>query len=311
MKDQKKIHPPTKQGLHPRNRHKSRYDFKKLKKSFPALEPFVSVNEWNEEGIDFFNAQAVKALNQAILKDFYNISYWDIPSGYLCPPIPGRADYIHHIADLLSLKNKDRTIPRGENVHVLDVGTGANCVYPLLGHREYEWSFVASDIDELSIRSAGEIIDANHLSKFIKLRQQKNKENIFAGIILENEYFDVTMCNPPFHASAHEARLGSTKKIKNLNAKKEKRNPNVKNFGGVSNELWCEGGEVQFITRMIKESIDFKNNCFWFSTLVSKYTNLPPIYEELKKAGVWDLRTIDMSQGQKRSRIVAWTFNRH
>ena len=27
------------------------------------------------------------------------------PNENLCPPIPGRADYIHHIADLLSINN--------------------------------------------------------------------------------------------------------------------------------------------------------------------------------------------------------------
>jgi 23S rRNA (adenine1618-N6)-methyltransferase len=63
----------------------------------------VSINEHSIETIDFSDPEAVKSLNQALL-----ISYYDIQMGYshyLCPPIPGRADYIHYIADLLAESN--------------------------------------------------------------------------------------------------------------------------------------------------------------------------------------------------------------
>jgi len=102
MAAEKKIHPEVKSRLHPRSKHINRYDFKKLIEGFPELESFVKPNKFGDESIDFSDPKAVICLNKALLKHHYGIEHWLIPEGYLCPPIPGRADYIHHIADLLS-----------------------------------------------------------------------------------------------------------------------------------------------------------------------------------------------------------------
>ena len=285
--------------LHPRNRHRGLYDFKQLIKSCPELAAFVAKNDYGNESIDFSNPLAVKTLNKAILKLFYNIS-WDIPAHYLCPPIPSRADYIHHLADLLSLSNAG-VIPLGKGVCVLDIGVGANCIYPLIGHSEYGWNFVGTDIDPGAISIAEGIVKANGLTGAIEIRQQTSSINIFAGVLKEHEAFDISMCNPPFHTSANEAKAGAARKWKNLGIKTK-----ALNFGGQSNELWCAGGEVAFIKRMIAESMHV--NCKWFTTLVSKANSLPSIYKALEKAKASEIRTIVMGQGQKKSRIVAWRY---
>ncbi len=297
-------------GLHPRNKHSSRYDFIELTNCLPELKPFVSKNKYNDESIDFANPEAVKKLNQALLKFYYQINNWDIPKNYLCPPIPGRADYIHHVADLLS-KSHNGVLPRGDAVLGLDIGIGANCVYPLIASHEYGWKMIGSDIDQTAFSNAQKIINSNSLENKISLRPQQDPKNIFIGIIKENDFFDFTLCNPPFHASAEEAARSSERKIKNLSSQNNhygKTDKTVLNFGGQNNELWCEGGELVFIGRMIKESIEFKNNCLWFTTLVSKAAILPELYEQLKLAKVCDFKTIDMAQGHKKSRILAWTF---
>lgn len=59
---------------------------------------------------------------------------------------------------------------------------------------------------------------------------------------------------------------------------------------------------------MIKESLEFKNNVLWFTTLVSKKENLPLIYKKLEEINVKEIKTIDMSCGQKITRVVAWSF---
>lgn len=290
-----------KTGLHPRNKHKSSYDFKELIKSFPKLTPFVQKNKFNNESIDFSNPEAVIALNSALLKHFYNVGQWEIPKDYLCPPIPGRADYIHQIADLLTPANGQA--PKGPTVKMLDIGVGANCVYPLIANSEYGWSVVGTDIDETAVNNAAKIVDSNKLSSDIKIVLQKDKTKYFTNVIGANDFYNVVVCNPPFHSSIEEARAGTEKKNRNLGLKK-----NVQNFGGQSNELWCEGGEVSFIMKMIQESVPFKNNVQWFSTMVSKSTTLPFIYDELKRLNAVSFKTIDLAQGQKKSRIVAWTF---
>jgi 23S rRNA (adenine1618-N6)-methyltransferase len=306
MLQKKKEHPKEKIILHPRNKHRERYNFKQLIDTSPALAPFVKLNKYEDESIDFFDAEAVKMLNRALLKHYYNINYWDIPRNYLCPPIPGRADYIHYVADLFSSKNTG-IIPTGNKIKCLDIGTGANCIYPIIGINEYDWSFTGSDIDPVAIESANKIIEQNLvLKEKIELRLQTNAANIFTGIFQKDERFDLIVCNPPFHASAAEARSGAIKKLNNL--KRRKITKPVLNFGGSNSELWCEGGLERFVQNMISESKEFADSCFWFTALISKSDYLETIYESLKKAGAVEVKTIPMGQGNKISRIIAWTF---
>lgn len=306
MTDNKREHPAIKTKLHPRNKHRERYDFKLLCAAYPELTAFVAVNKYGDESIDFFNPDAVKALNKALLKQYYSISHWDIPQGYLCPPIPGRADYIHYLADVLAAANKDN-LPSGSNIRVLDIGTGANCIYPIIGANEYGWSFVGSEVDATAVSAAQTLIENNPaLQGKLEVRLQKNPQHIFKGIIQQDERFDLTLCNPPFHSSAEEAQASTLRKLSNL--KQKKINKPVLNFGGQNKELWCEGGEVAFISKMIQESTEFADSSFWFTSLVSKESSLKPLYTELRKAGVLLVKTLSMGQGNKNSRALAWTF---
>lgn len=292
--------------LHPRNKHRSRYDFPELIKCLPELYPFVASNAHGGISIDFSDPVAVKMLNKALLKYFYGITNWDIPANYLCPPIPGRADYVHYLADLLAQSNGG-LIPRGNFVKGLDIGIGANCIYPIIGVQEYGWSFVGAEIDKTAVKAAKVIVAVNpQLTNAVTCRQQHNKHCIFKGIVKPGELFDFTMCNPPFHASAAEAQSGTKRKLQNLGKSKSKET--VLNFGGQSSELWYEGGEIAFVRNMVAESADLADQCLWFSSLVSKSSSLPFIYKALQNAGVAELKTIEMAQGQKVSRFVAWTF---
>ncbi|MFO1440043.1 MAG: 23S rRNA (adenine(1618)-N(6))-methyltransferase RlmF [Verrucomicrobiaceae bacterium] len=283
----------TKDQLHPRSRFRSRYDFARLVAAHAALAGFVKTNAHGDAGIDYADPQAVKALNAALLADAYGLRSWDIPAGHLCPPIPGRSDYIHHLADLLELH-------RGPAVRVLDIGTGASAIYPLIGACEYDWSFVGADIDENSLRWAQKNVEG---SGKIELRQQKHPEHCFRGIIRHGEHFAATMCNPPFHASAAEAAAGTRRKQQNLGLKSQ-----ALNFGGTAGELWCEGGELGFIQRMIAESREFAAQVGWFTTLVSKSEHLPRLEKALRQSQAAEMRLQEMAQGQKKSRVVAWRF---
>lgn len=294
--------------LHPRNRHQGRYDFARLALADAQLAGLLTVNAHGEQSIDFSDPVAVKALNRALLKDSYGISGWDIPPAYLCPPIPGRADYLHYLADLLADGNRGK-IPRGKGVQVLDIGVGANCIYPLVGHSEYGWQFVGADINPASLANAQAILDANPgLSDSISLRLQATASAVFSGIVQADDWFDLSVCNPPFHASLAEAGAGTQRKWQNLGKVDTAQAPARLNFGGQDAELWCAGGEEGFIKRIIKESARIPTHILWFSTLVSKSASLPGIQAALKQAGVQDSKTIAMSQGQKQSRLVAWTF---
>ena len=293
-----------KMELHKNNKHQGKYDFPRLIENYQPLMKFVSPNPYGTPTINFFNPQAVKALNKALLITYYGISYWDIPKGYLCPPIPGRADYIHYLADLLQEgNNMGETKP----CRCLDIGVGANCIYPIIGHTEYGWTFVGSDIDPVSIENARKIVTCNPvLAHKIELRLQKDSRKILDGIIATEDFFDVTLCNPPFHSSKEAAEEGNLRKLSSLKGKKITKTK--LNFGGTSNELWCEGGEVRFLQNMITESRKYQRNCRWFTCLVSKKETLEKLYARLKAVNVAEYRVIPMSQGTKVSRILAWRF---
>jgi len=299
--------------LHPRNPHRFRYDFPALVAACPDLAPFVSLNPYGNESVDFSDPAAVKTLNRAILASFYAITYWDIPDGSLCPPVPGRADCIHYAADLLASCNGG-AVPEGKRVSVLDIGVGANCIYPIIGSRSYGWHFTGTETDPVSAAAAEKIIAGNRgLPLLAEIRLQDTPARIFRGVIRETDVFDLTICNPPFHASAEEAAAGTARKLRNLVGSGSHAAPAhpdrpERNFGGRGGELWCPGGEAAFIQTMIEESRLFAGQCFWFSTLVSRRENLAALHAALGRNGAAEVRTIDMAQGQKTSRLVAWTF---
>ncbi|MBU2994331.1 23S rRNA (adenine(1618)-N(6))-methyltransferase RlmF [Octadecabacter sp. 1_MG-2023] len=291
----------TKTKLHPRNQHSAGYDFVRLVADTPELDAFTISNPVGQATIDFQNSLAVRMLNRALLRTHYGIRSWDIPEGYLCPPIPGRVDYIHYLADLLAGSN-NQEIPRGRDIKVLDIGTGASLVYPIVGQSEYGWHFTGTDIDAAALKSAGKICEFNNMN--ISLRRQDRPENIFRGVFRSDDAFHVTMCNPPFHASKEQANKGTQRKWSNLG----KGRSNMLNFGGQNAELWCPGGEIKFIANMVNQSVEFADQCLWFTSLVSKKDNLQPLKRIIGKANATDFRVVEMAQGQKTSRFIAWTY---
>ncbi|MBP6115691.1 MAG: 23S rRNA (adenine(1618)-N(6))-methyltransferase RlmF [Neisseriaceae bacterium] len=298
----------AKAQLHPRNQHQGRYDLNQLMATTPELTPFVAPNKYGDLSVDFNNPLAVVALNKALLASGYGIGFWHLPANYLCPPIPGRVDYLHYLADLLAEDQPQGVPPTGPSVRILDVGVGASAIYPLLGHAEYGWSFVGSDIDPVSVANVKSIVAGNpHLHGHIEARLQAKPAHALLGIVDVADRFTASVCNPPFHASAAAAAEGSKRKQQNLKGKSVGK---VKlNFGGQSNELWCPGGEVAFVGKMIQESQELAQRCLWFTSLVSKKDSLPPLYAQLRSVGAVKVKTIDMQQGQKSSRLLAWTFH--
>lgn len=285
--------------MHPKNLHNQQYDMEALTGSYPELSRYIFGNDFGKTSIDFSDPEAVLHLNKALLKHHYQVANWNIPEDYLCAPIPGRADYIHYLADFLS---EEGVGPKG--IKGLDIGVGANCIYPILGARIYNWRMTGCDIGLTSVDAARENVRANPgLREFIEIKHQMDPAHIFKGIVAPGTYFDFSMCNPPFHASAEEAKKASLKKLKNLGI-----SGTALNFGGQAPELWCNGGEALFIKRMIRESHAFKTQIGWFTCLVSKKENLPKIYKQLTKLKAAH-RTIPMSQGNKKSRIIAWHFD--
>jgi len=279
--------------MHPKNPFAKDYNFKELIAALPALKQYVFINQYGTETIKFADNKAVRALNTAILKLHYEVS-WSIPDGNLCPPIPGRLDYLLYAAELFS----------SQKLHMLDIGTGANLVYPILASQHFGWTCVATELENPSFDHAGLLIEKNHFSKEINLRKQKYKSKIFETVILEEDEFDLVVCNPPFYKNKYEAEKKNMRKVNNLKlSEKEKLN-----FGGMANELWYKGGEEGFIKNMITESVQFKNQVHWFTSLVSNKEHLKNIKRAINKTKPKEVKIVEMEHGNKKSRFIAWTF---
>ncbi|TXE10816.1 23S rRNA (adenine(1618)-N(6))-methyltransferase RlmF [Gelidibacter salicanalis] len=285
--------------MHKNSLHNTKYNFDELVKNHQALQAHVFTNDYQTQTIDFSNPEAVKALNTALLATHYNVKFWEFPDENLCPPIPSRADYMHHLADLLRRSDLDTDIT------ILDVGTGATAIYPLLGHAIYNWNFVGTDIDKKSFPIAQRIIDKNNLAAAITLRLQPDVQHILKGIIKPSDRFTASVCNPPFYKSQADAFEATKIKLKGLGKEGDKV---VRNFSGTPTELCYAGGEKAFLHTYLYESSQYKQQCFWFTSLVSNVNHVESMRASLKKLGATEFQVVDMIQGNKVSRIVAWSF---
>ncbi|MCZ8488458.1 RlmF-related methyltransferase [Vibrio lentus] len=131
---------------------------------------------------------------------------------------------------------------------------------------------------------------------------QADSESIFKGVIKDNERYDVTICNPPFHGSQEEAEQGSQRKARQLSSQSSRKQAcrlslsvqtrktvqkpvrcseqtNIELWWSET-ELWCPGGEAAFILKMAKGSQLFSTQVLWFTTLISKKDNVDMIRSE-------------------------------
>ena len=286
----------SKPGLHPRNKHKNGYNFDVLTKHNKNIASLITKNDYGTVTIDFSDPKAVKELNVTLLEVHYGIQKWNFPDENLCPPIPGRVDYIHYVSDLLA----ESSIT--DKITILDIGTGATCIYPLLGAKEYDWNFVATDIDLDSLHIAQDIITDNNFDAKIILRQQFDEANILKGIIEKGDSFSAVICNPPFYKSETEAKGANARKSRNLGTNA------VRNFAGNNNELWYPGGEKAFLHNYLYQSSLYKDTSVWFTSLVSKKETIKSLQKSGEKLKVKEIKVIPMHQGNKVTRIVAWRF---
>ncbi len=288
-------------NLHPRNKFNQEYDFKKLIKRVPELKNHLIILPDNRQSLNFRDPEAVFLLNKALLEYGYQIKEWDTLPNSLSPSIPGRLNYIQYLADLIHAQPKAK-------IKILDIGTGSGLIYPILGFLEFGWHFVASDTHIPSLQHAHKIISSNpNLKKGIEIRHQEDSRRILKGIIKEGEFYDAIMCNPPFYKSRDDYRQTVLRKNQKLH--KETENSSA-NFQGLSNELWYPGGEQKFISNMIYESFDLKDQIGICSVLVSNKDNLKPLKAILEYHKIQDILVTQMNQGNKINRILSWRLKK-
>ncbi|MCJ1316847.1 hypothetical protein MMC15_002168 [Xylographa vitiligo] len=251
--------------------------------------------------LDFSNPEAVKQLTKSLLKRDFGLVV-ELPDNRLCPPVPNRFNYVRWVQDLLDTTSDsyaDRYIPDREVVG-LDIGTGASCIYPLLGcAARRAWRFAATDIDDVNLEYAKRNIVANHLRSRVRPLKTDPKDPLIPLDTLGIESIDFTICNPPFYASSSDLLSSAAKKSRPPNSA----------CTGAEIEMVTAGGEVAFVTRMIQESDALKNRVQWYTSMLGKLSSVSEVIEQLKKRGVDNWAVTEFVQGTRTRRWgVAWSW---
>ncbi|XP_077579585.1 RNA N(6)-adenosine-methyltransferase mettl16 isoform X1 [Stigmatopora nigra] len=280
-------------SMHPRNRYKDKPpDFAYLASKYPEFQAHVQTNLSGKAVLNFKEPEAVRALTCTLLKEDFGLSI-EIPLERLIPTVPLRLNYIHWVEDLIDGQKQPR---RG-----IDIGTGASCIYPLLGASMNGWFFLATEVDDICFDYATRNVEQNNLSDLVKVVKVPQKTLLMDALKEETEIvYDFCMCNPPFFANQLEA-----KGVNSRNARRPP--PSSVNTGGVT-EIMAEGGELEFVKRIIHDSLQLKKRLRWYSCMLGKKCSLVPLKEELRKQGVPKVTHTEFCQGRTMRWALAWSF---
>ncbi|XP_051535930.1 RNA N6-adenosine-methyltransferase mettl16 [Myxocyprinus asiaticus] len=279
-------------SMHPRNRYKDKPpDFVYLASKYPEFQKHVQTTLTGRVTLNFKDPEAVRALTCTLLKEDFGLTI-EIPLERLIPTVPLRLNYIHWVEDLIGGQGNPR---RG-----IDIGTGASCIYPLLGASMNGWFFLATEVDDICFNYAKKNVEQNHLAELIKVVKVPQKTLLMDALKDESIVYDFCMCNPPFFANQLEA--------KGVNSRNSRRPPPSSiNTGGVT-EIMAEGGELEFVKRIIHDSLQLKKRLRWYSCMLGKKCSLAPLKDELRKQGVPKVTHTEFCQGRTMRWALAWSF---
>ncbi|KAG7208917.1 hypothetical protein KM043_015097 [Ampulex compressa] len=276
--------------MHPKNKYKKYPDFKLLAIVYPEFQKVASVDLSGEVRLDFKNEESVRVLTEVLLKHDFNLNV-KIPKKNLVPTLPLRMNYVLWMEDLMHYASH----PDMETVTGIDIGTGAVCIYPLLCAKMYKCHMIATEIDKQSVQTSIEHVKNNNFEDLITVHLVDG-QNLLKDVIEDDKVYQFTMCNPPFFDVGENAD------------KTEKELPPRNAPTGSEQELTTEGGEKQFVTKIIEESLEIKDRIKIYTTMVGQKSNLSILIKTLRKEGIQNSTWTEFCQGHTKRWGLAWTF---
>eukprot|EP01127_Copromyxa_protea_P015414 TRINITY_DN442_c1_g1_i1.p1 TRINITY_DN442_c1_g1~~TRINITY_DN442_c1_g1_i1.p1 ORF type:complete len:464 (+),score=88.72 TRINITY_DN442_c1_g1_i1:31-1422(+) len=291
--------------MHDRNPYKkSPPDFKQLASLYPSFAEHV-ITKGGSATLDWNNPESLCELTKALLHKDFGVTI-ELPLDQLCPTVTSRVNYILWLEDLLGIQQRPKSTKKQKTgtesqpasaIRGIDIGTGASCIYPLLGYSMNNWRFTATDIDENSVKWAQKNVSLNNWGDFIQVIH-KSSEDIILSLFStdtsetpEAKVYDFCMCNPPF--------------FENIEQKID--NPRTQ-CNATSGELVTEGGEVAFVTKMIEESLILRHQVTWYTSLLGRKVSVKKLLKTLHEKGIKNTRTTTFYQGHTTRWAVAWSF---
>ncbi|KIY62376.1 hypothetical protein CYLTODRAFT_438918 [Cylindrobasidium torrendii FP15055 ss-10] len=274
--------------MHPRNPYNVQVNFDALSDAYPPLRKHLS---GSKRIIDFKNDASLRCLTQALLHRDFKLSL-ELPDDRLCPPVPNRLNYVLWIEDIIATQPS-------RDVKGVDIGTGASAIYPLLAcSRNPSWAFVATELDDFSLKYAKENVTLNTLDGRIHTLKATTSGHILPMDALSNEPIDFTMCNPPFYASLEEVKRSAEGKALEPNAA----------CTGAPVEMITAGGEAEFVGRMVKESVQHGTRCRWYTSMLGMLSSVTHVVGVIKEHNITNYAITEFIQGQTRRWAVGWSF---
>ncbi|KAJ3367595.1 hypothetical protein GGF31_007408 [Allomyces arbusculus] len=233
-----------------------------------------------------------RALTCALLKAHWDLDI-DFPLESLCPTVTNRLNYLLEVEDLLRIAGCHGSAT------LLDIGTGFTCIYPLLGCRlRSNWRFIATEIDAVAVACATANVARNHLADRIRVIHTTPTASFYASIAGPGTVITAVMCNPPFYSSAEHRKAASDAKRKLHPA-----------TPGTTSEMVTEGGEVTFVQRMMRESVDAAHNVVVFSAMVGFKSSIAALRETANELAIPCFFVRSLHQGRTVRWVVAWSFS--
>ncbi|KAK3389466.1 hypothetical protein B0H63DRAFT_492402 [Podospora didyma] len=282
----------SKTDCHFRNLYASNSNFKQLAKQDADFAAFLK----DSGQLDFNDPAAVMQLTKALLKVDFGLRI-ELPDDRLCPPVPNRHNYILWLKDLMDTTSYEQP---GRKLCGLDIGTGASCIYPLLGTAQRPWNFIATDIDVKNLGYARKNVQLNALEDRIQVIERQSDDSLLPLDDADIQSIDFVMTNPPFYVSEDEM----------LASANEKERPPNSACTGAPVEMVCHGGEVTFVGRLLRESLVLRERVQWYTSMVGKASSLPPLITELRKNNIDNFAVTEFVQGNKTRRwALGWSFS--
>ena len=289
--------------MHPRNRYKDRPpDFTALARGDAAFARLLLPGGQ----LDWSSPRSMTELCRVLLWHDFGVR-WELPPDRLCPTVPSRLNYLLWLEDLLALPRTGDGGRGGETAVPpplgVDIGTGASCIYPLLGVAQLGWRFIATEIDPVSLGAARRNVSLNSWEESIDVRAVSAPEELagtscqeaplLLGVLRADERVAFCMCNPPFYDEAEYPPSPAAQHAP---------------CAASHSEQFAPGGEVGFVLRLIRESQQLGTQVGWYSSLLGRKASLRPLLSALRKARASRVRTTELSQGVTLRWVVAWSF---
>ncbi|KAH3680701.1 hypothetical protein WICPIJ_008137, partial [Wickerhamomyces pijperi] len=262
------------------------YDFHKLSKTHPDLTKFFNIDPISKQPRFKFTTESTNLLFKYILLDELNIDVLELQTDHLCPVIPSRIQYLLNVKEVLVDSGLLRTeSPNDESIRGIDIGTGYYGIYALLAYALFKWSMIGTDIDEQALRNLDRILIKNGLTDAIKTCHS----DLFNGVMIDGQKLvHFTICNPPFYGSEEELKLAYQEKgFKSTEHALVIGSDSELIYKGRSSIPGHEGniGELGFVQNMIDESYKLRDKIVWFSSIVSKKSNIKRLVDYLSQDG--------------------------